>query len=256
MAASRHSWLSVTATPVADDCVLLTTDGVLDGTTYLQLRDKIIKAALDEPRALIVDITILRVPAPSACAVFTSARWHTAQWPDVPISLVCAHLAGRNMVRRSGITRYVPVYRTIESAIDDMPPAGTHRFRRRARVELPARATSLRRCRQLADEWLTAWSMPDFVEVAKVVATTFVENVLAHSDTDFGMRVESDGTLVTVAVDASSGDPVVRHESTTPCAPLSSVDTVAALCRAWGCSTNPSGKGNTVWAVMGPENCM
>jgi hypothetical protein len=64
---------------------MLTVDGVLDRRRYLQLRNRIIEAALGEPRAVLVDVNALRVPASSLWKVFTSARWHVSIWPDVLI---------------------------------------------------------------------------------------------------------------------------------------------------------------------------
>ena len=84
---------------------------MLDTTTYRSLRDHIIKAALEEPAVVIIDVSYLLVPAESAWAVFTSARWHVGRWPDVPIMLVCEHSAGRSAITRNGVARYVPVYR-------------------------------------------------------------------------------------------------------------------------------------------------
>jgi hypothetical protein len=67
---------------------VLTVDGVLDATTYLPMREAIVKAALDEPRIVIIDISWLTVREDPAWAVFTSARWQIAEWPGVPIGLV------------------------------------------------------------------------------------------------------------------------------------------------------------------------
>jgi hypothetical protein len=97
---------------VADTCVLIV-EGVLDGSTYLTLRDAIITQALDQARGVVVDVAALTVPAPSAWAVFTSARWHVSQWPDVPIVLVCRNLHIQKVLSRNAITRYVPIYRTV-----------------------------------------------------------------------------------------------------------------------------------------------
>src|SRR2546421_12913914 len=107
----------VVSADVTRNVCRLTVDGVLDSSTYLQLRDAIIKAALDQPRAVIVNVDALDVPAPSAWAVFTSARWHTSTWPDVPILLVCSHPARRTIIKRNGVTRYVPVHSNIETAM-------------------------------------------------------------------------------------------------------------------------------------------
>ena len=87
--ARRQSDLRIARGDVADARVL-TIDGVLDDTTYVPLRDAIVKTALDEPRVLVVDVTRLTVRSEPAWAVFTSARWQIAEWPDTPIGLVCA----------------------------------------------------------------------------------------------------------------------------------------------------------------------
>ena len=178
---------------VLDATAVLTPHGVLDSTTYLPLRDKIIEAALDEPQAVIVDVNDLAVPAESAWAVFTSARWLIDRWPNVPILLVCGHVVDRSTIARNGVTRCVPVYPTIPNAIDALPGAYPPRLRRRARAELPGRLTSLTRARELVAEWLTAWSQTEMIPVAKIVVTTFVENVFAHTVSSPTLRLEFDG---------------------------------------------------------------
>ena len=239
------------ATETCGECTVVRVDGVLDSTTYLSIRDQIIKAALDEPRAVIVDVSGLQVPAESAWAVFTSARWHVETWPEVPVVLVCAHTKGRNAIARNGVSRYVPVCESIESALDALAGTGTGRSRHRARAELQAHVASVGRSRELVEDWLTAWSKPDMIAVAKVVVTTFVENVLKHTDSAPSVRLESQGSTITVAVQDDSRSPAVIHESQFP-QPLSGLQIVAALCQVWGNAPTPSGK--TVWAVMGPEN--
>ena len=52
--------LRITASAVGDNRVL-TLDGVLDDTTYVPLRNAIVKTALDEPDAVIIDVTGLAV---------------------------------------------------------------------------------------------------------------------------------------------------------------------------------------------------
>jgi anti-anti-sigma regulatory factor len=243
--------LSVAA-EVVGRTILLTARGILDATSYLSLRDKIIKAALDDPQGVIVDVSDLSVPQDSAWAVFTSARWHVGRWPETPIVLVCAHLVIRNTITRNGIARYVPVYPTVERAREALSLSDPHPCRRRMRIELPANATSLRRSRDFVAEWLQAWSMPGWVAVAKVVVTAFVENVLHHTDSAPRIRLETDGDAVTVAVEDASHLPAVVQESAQATGTPTGLRMVGALCRTWGNSPTPSGK--TVWAVMGPEN--
>ncbi|CAN5336990.1 ATP-binding protein [soil metagenome] len=252
MSADRAAVLSVSAESV-DSATVIVTSGLLDRTSYRRLRDIIIKAALDVPRAVIVDVTELSVPAESAWAVFTSARWHVTQWPEVPILLVCAHGAGRDAITRNGIARYVPVYPTSEEAITTLHGEGRHRLRRRARLELPADRSSVELARAFVADRLTQWGHTELIAIAGVVATVFVENVLTHTESTPSLRLESDGAAVTVAVEDNSGVPPERRED-----PLRGTDIVsglsivAAMCRFWG--TAPTSTGKTVWAVIGPEN--
>jgi len=251
--ASPISQLTVAADAL-ETASLLTVGGVLDGTTYLKLRDIVIKAALDEPDAVVVDVTTLDVPGPSAWSVFTSARWHVSTWPDVPIILVCEHSRGRAAIARNGVTRYVPVYPTLAAALAAV--IGDSRAgRRRARAELPASLASLRRARMLVAEWLTAWSQEELISVATVIANIFVENVLEHTDSSPVLVLEADGGNVSISVQDNSSASAMRHEnSVRGGGRVSGLAIVAAVSRAWGSTPTPSGK--TVWAVIGPENVL
>jgi anti-anti-sigma factor len=231
-------------------CVL-TLDGVLDSTTYLNVRDAVIKAALDEPPAVLIDVNALDVPASTAWSVFTSARWHVSTWPDVPIVLVCGHPGRRRTIERSGVTRYVPLHPTIDAALAALTDG--RRARRRARIELPASLASLRRAREFVAEWLGEWSHPALIAVATVVVNVFVENVLQHTASGPVLILESNGKAVTVSVQDDSSTPAARHEDPYHGSErVSGLAIVASVCRAWGSTPTPSGK--TVWAVLGPEN--
>lgn len=242
----------VVASDAVGQITVLTVEGLLDATTYLSLRDSIIKAALDHPRAVIVDVSDLLVPRESAWAVFTSARWHVERWPEVPILLVCAHDVGRDAVTRNGVTRHVPVYATVELARNALALAKTRPTLLRARAELPAHVSSLRGGREFVAASLSAWSMPEWIAVAQVVVTTFVENVLAHTDSPARVQLETDGRTVTVAVaDTSHALAGVREPTEVTNAPTG-LGILGVMCRTWGNSPVPSGK--TVWAKIGPEN--
>lgn len=230
---------------------LLTVVGVLDSSTYLQLRDTIVKAALNGPRAVLIDVNHLEVPAPSAWAVFTSARWLVDTWPAVPIHLVCGHVGTRKMVARNGITRYVLIHPTVETALDAL--TDTQHVVSRASTELPATMASLRAARLFVAQRLAEWSLTEQIPVATVVVNVFVENVLQHTAGGLVLVLESNGTTITVSVQDASCKPAARHED--PCRggdQISGLAIVAAICRAWGSAPTPSGK--TVWAMMGPEN--
>jgi hypothetical protein len=241
----------VVSTNTSGAVILLTVDGLLDSSTYLKLRDTVIKAALDQPRAVLVDVDALGVPASSAWSVFTSARWHVSTWPDVPIVLVCSDAVRRSTIAHAGVTRYVPAHATVEAALAAL---GDRRpTRRRVRTELPASLASLRRAREFVAEWLGDWSQDELIPVATVVVNVFVENVLQHTASGPVLILESDGSAVYVSVHDERCTPAARHEDPYRGGErVSGLAIVASVCRAWGSIPTPSGK--TVWAVIGPEN--
>jgi hypothetical protein len=233
-----------------DGVAVLIVDGVLDSSTYLELRDRIVKAALDEPFAVIVNISALRVPAPSAYAVFTSARWQVSRWPDVPVLLVCGHPTGQAALRRQGITHYVPVHHSLDAALAALAALDDvgYQLRRRRCAELAPCPGSVTRAGDLVTEWLWDWGHGDKITAARAVATELVKNVFAHTDCTAALRVEADGHAVTVAVSDRSDRLAVRIESTYETFRLSGLHIVAALANAWGCM--PSTGGKTVWATI------
>lgn len=245
--------LVVFAEPLGD-VTTLRLRGVLDSSTYLPLRDTIIKSALEEPQAVVVDLSDLEVPAESALAVFTSVGWHVGRWPEVPILLVCEHQALRLALCRNGVTRNVPSFATMQAAMDAVADGNPPHARRRARAELPRNLASLQRARELVVEWLTAWRELELIPTTKVVATTLIENVLQHTESRPGLRIESKGSAVTVAVTDASRQPAALREDSAYGPTPSGLRIVAALCRAWGNAPNTTGK--TVWVIIGPENAL
>jgi anti-anti-sigma factor len=234
------------------DVSFLTVTGVLDATTYRGLRDAILKAALDEPRAVIVDVNKLSVPSDSAWSVFTSARWHVSTWPDVPILLVCVLQQSVRAIKARGVSRYVPVYPTRESALHAAADRSLL-VRRRARTQLPDTRVGVGLARAMVTDWLTRWDKRELIPAAATVATVFVENVLDHTDSAPVLIVENYKDTVTVAVEDGSDEQPVRHEDPDRGADIvSGLAIVSALCRAW--RSTPTSSGKTVWAVVGPEN--
>jgi anti-anti-sigma factor len=238
------------ATGFVNRVPVLTLQGVLDTSTYQSLRDEILKIALDEPRAVIVDVSRLDVPDDSAWAVFTKTRWQVSESPNVPIALVCEHLRGRQIIRRNGTTRYVPVYRTIDSALDELPSPSDLFYRQRARAQLPSVPASAQRAQELTTQWLKTWEKPEFIPTASVLAAALVEHALAQ-DGEVGLCVECDTSVVTVAVETPPRADDHGHNGSDPDGGLAGLVQIAAMSRSWGKSSTPSG--TTVWAIVVPE---
>jgi hypothetical protein len=244
------SQLSLSAV-AADDVCLVTVRGVLDSSTYLPLRNVIIKAALEEPRAVLIDINGLDVPAPTAWSVFTSAHWHVGTWLDVPIIALCDCPERRKAIARDMGSSYVQVRATTSEALASL--AAGRSARRRAHIKLPGSLASLRQSRQFVAAWLRNWSHNELIPVATVVVNVFVENVLQHTACAPLLIVESDNGAVIISVEDDSPTPAARHEDSYRGADaVSGLAIVASLSRHWGSAPTPSGK--RVWAVVGPEN--
>lgn len=155
-----------------DEVVHLAVSGVLDSVTYRGLRDAVIKAALDEPRAVIVDVNGLSVPSATAWTVFTSARWHVSTWPDVPILLVCDEPRTRRAIESAGVARYVPVHAAHESALRDVHGQSLQ-IRRRARAEPAAGPAGVGLARAMITDWLTGWGASELIPVSRCAAGQF-----------------------------------------------------------------------------------
>jgi anti-anti-sigma regulatory factor len=224
---------------------------VLDAANSAALRDTIMKATLDEPSAVIVNVTALQVPEQAGWSIFISARWQVDTRPDVPIVLVCANRGSRDAITRAGVARFMPVYPTEKGAMKAIGRLARRNVRH-AHAQLPANLNSLRESRKLVREWLTAWSKPGLIPVALVVVNVFVENVLEHTGSDPVVRIECDGPTATIAVADASSAPAVRVASPPKGIDVSGLAIVDALSRAWG--STPTSSGKTVWAIIGPEN--
>jgi hypothetical protein len=244
-----QSGLRITRSAVGNACVL-TVRGVLGHPTYLPLRDAIVKAALDEPAAVVVEVTDLRINDDPALSVFTNARWQVSEWPDTPIGLVCTRADRLKTLRHSVGARYVPAYPSLPEAVADLAADASRRYRQRVRAQLPARKSSTARSRQLTTQWLTAWGRTDFITAVSVVATELVEMALTETDGPIALRLETDGSTITVALQFSGSATTERQ------APggdtVSELDLIAGSCRVWG--SHVGAAGDTVWVVLGPEN--
>ncbi len=230
------------------DATVIRLSGVLNARTYQQARDSIIKVAVDEVTAVIVDINDLAVIDDQSWAVFTSARWLVQQWPDVPIALVSSDPGVRKRLTDRSVARYVPVYDTLAAAGDAIG-GGTCRYRHRAREKFGPHSSSVNSALLFTHDHLVAWSMRDKIPVASTVVTVFAENALSYTGDGFDVRLEGTAEEVVIAVSDSSTASAIRRERPRGSCP-SGLDIVSALCRRWGSA--PTSAGKTVWARIGP----
>ena len=239
---------STTHTRAEDTVIRLS--GVLNVRTYLQVRDLLVKVAIDKCNAVIVDINDLEVRDEQSWAVFTSARWHVQQWPEVPIALVSGDPGVRTRLHDRSVARYVPVYDTVAAASDAIGGGRCH-YRHRAREVFGRCPSSVNFALLFVHDHLVAWSMPDKIPVASTVVTVFAENALSHTEDGFDVRLEGNAEEVVIAVSDFSTAAAIRRERPRGSCPAG-LDIVSALCHRWG--NAPTSVGKTVWARIGSND--
>jgi hypothetical protein len=232
-------------TETRSGCRVVRPVGVLDSTTYRWLRDLLVKLAVEQPDAVVVDLDELRIDRETALTVFSSAWMQTSTWPAVPILLVATDEPRRAFLR-GAISRYTPSYATIDEALTaaSHPPA-----RRRTSLDLLATPISSRVARVFVREICAEWDIATITPTAGTVATELVENVTRHVGSNSQIRLELRGHLLTVSVRDGSPQPAVLHERVGGDRRGNGLRIVADLASAWGCSPHLNG-GKVVWVAL------
>jgi anti-anti-sigma regulatory factor len=220
--------------------------GVLDAGSYRTLRDTLVKIAVDEPLAVIVDLDRLDVPDGSAYALFVSAGDQLTQWPGVPLLLAAENEGQRARVREYHLPRFVIVHTSVSAAVAAI---GDPPLRRIARRRLPNALTSSGAARDFVREICAEWRVRVDVDTAVAVVAELVENTLLHTYCAPSLRVELRRDLLTVAVYDDDPEPVRLVERDVAAQRRGGLALVAAYARAWGCAPTPAG-GKVVWATL------
>lgn len=231
---------------VRDGAAVVVPHGVLDLASYAELRDTLVKCAIELPRGVIVDVGGLTVPTTATLAVFSSVWMQVSDWPGVPIVLVAARELDRRRLARSSVTRVMPVYASVEEALGTLsePPA-----RRRTILELPDQPASVAAGRRFVEVTCVRWGCPEVLRDAVLVASELIENAVRHAHGDPRLRLELGGGLLTVAVyDDDPAPPRLINSSLTAPGHLGLV-MIAKLAKSWSSAPTLSG-GKVVWAVL------
>jgi anti-sigma regulatory factor (Ser/Thr protein kinase)/anti-anti-sigma regulatory factor len=234
-----------------DGATIVVPTGVLDLASYAQLRDTLIKCALEVPRAIVVDLGSLHIPTPATLTVFTTVWMRVSDWPGVPILLVVTDPDDRAQLRRRRIDRYLPICSSLDQALRAV---GTPLPRYRFVVDLVDLATASRVARRLVEETCRRWGCTEqLVEDALMVANALVDNAVRHAPGQPSLRLELRSGLITVAV-YDDGPAFLRPGTTgSTTQPGLGFRLVDGLTSSWGCSATPFGR-KVVWAVLRPLN--
>lgn len=231
-----------------EGCTVARPEGRLSAGNYGWLRDELIKQAMEQPSAVIVDVDALGFESTINLTVFSSVWMRINDWPGVPIMLVAGSPSARSVVGQSGVGRFVPVFEDVATAIGTLntPP-------KRLRVDftLPADSHSSSMARRRCTETCRRWGIADErAESVAIVATELVENAIRHAGTEMRLRFElRDTGVFTAAVRDGTRKPAVLREAPTEGRTGLGLRMVAGTATAWGCLPDRY-DGKVVWATL------
>ncbi|MFI7675863.1 ATP-binding protein [Actinophytocola sp. NPDC049390] len=215
---------------IREEIVVLAPKGRLDAGSGDTLRDRILAAAADEPRAVLVDVTELELPA--GTTLFTDVADQLAHWPGVPLFVVDP---------RGRLPGACPTVRAAIASVGDPPP------RRVAHRVLPGNTTGGRAGRAFVRDCCRRWHIEgDRADAAVWVANELIENTIRHTPYAPAVRVELRRGELTVAV---RDDDPQRPRPDPEQWPLHGLAAVHKLATAWGTVPVESG-GKVVWAAL------
>ncbi|MDP9799415.1 anti-anti-sigma factor [Catenuloplanes nepalensis] len=226
-----------------DSRIVVTVCGELSVNEAGRLRTALLKCLAEQPEALLVDLSGMRVPEPSALTVFTAVVRQAATWPGTPVLLCAPAPAVAELLAGGGFGKL-----TMVAGLDEarsLLDAGDSGMLMVSDDLLPIRGAS-RHARDVVTDACMRWSLPQLVAPASVVAGEMVANVIDHAGTMMTLRVSLRPRFLYVAVRdgvSEPPDPVLP-----PFRPGSGLALINATATHWGWL--PAADGKAVWAAL------
>ncbi|BCB87005.1 STAS domain-containing protein [Phytohabitans suffuscus] len=220
--------------------------GVLDGSGAAAVRTALIKCLAEQPEAVLVDLSEMRLADPNALSIFLAVARQAERWPAVPLVLCAPQADAAELLRLRSRDRPMPVLPSLADAVRSL--------------DLGSAAPSIsedllpvvgagRRAREIATEVCFQWEVPGLVGPACTVVTEFVNNVVAHAHTMMTLRLSLRDRCLHIAVrDGSAAEPVLRRAVSHTALAGRGLALVDAVARHWG--TLPTEGGKVVWAML------
>lgn len=219
-----------------DDTVLVSPTGRLDLSTYVELRDGLLKQAAEQPSALVVELTdAFEIGSDTLASVFATVCMRIAPWSGVRLMLVPTTRRHRAMLERTGVARFVHTHRSVTDARQQP-------LRRcRDEVQLPHDPTAANLARQFVLRACGRWHVAEQTVSAVLIAGELVENAVKHTASPPTLRVEHFGTHLVLTV--RDGEP---WQMTRPGRGTALLERLATT---WGRAGTLDG-GKLVWAAL------
>jgi anti-anti-sigma factor len=228
------------------DATVVRLGGVLDVDTSPSLRSAVLGCLAAEPSVIVLDVADLRHRDDVALTVLPALAQHAAAWPGSAMTLAAASPRLASALDRMAVARLVPLFPTTDAALAH--PTGVVPGER-MRVILPPLLDATAAARHLVGRGCRRWGAARVRDIAELVVTELVSNVLRHAGTEMEVGVARHRRLLHLSV---------RDHSAAPPRPGGGGDmlredgrgllVVGALTHAWGCTPVPDGK--VVWATL------
>ncbi|MDR7279265.1 STAS domain-containing protein [Catenuloplanes atrovinosus] len=208
-----------------------------------RLRTALLKCLAEQPEALLVDLSGLRVLEPHALSVFTAVTRQAATWPGMPVLLCGSAPATAELLAGGGFGKLSVTADLAEAhALLD---AGGSGMQMMADDLLPIRGAA-RHARDVVTDACARWSLPHLVAPATVIAGEMVANVIDHVGTMMTLRVSLRSRFLYVAVRDGSSEPPTPLRP--PFRPGAGLALIHASATHWGWM--PAADGKVVWAAL------
>ncbi|MET7707442.1 STAS domain-containing protein [Micromonospora sp. NPDC005413] len=218
--------------------------GALDLGTMRSVHESLNDALVDQPEALVVDMSEVDVKDRLALSVFAATARRAEEWPAVPVVLCAPSPVAARWLAESTTCRVVPV--SADCAEATRVASARSALRMRTRLEPVAEAC--RRARELVTDACARWNLPDAAGPAALVLSELVGNVVRHAGTPMQVTVTLRRPYLHLAVVDGSRAEAEPRGTDLNAEGGRGLLLVRELAQRWG--SVPAGQGKAVWAML------
>lgn len=222
------------------EVVLLSPVGRLDLSTYVRMRDGLLKHVAEQPHAVIVVLgPDLELGSDPLASVFAAVWMRCCRWPGVPLLLVATTARHRDLLQRTGLSRFVPCHDRLDTALAaaTSPPR-----RQRNEMQVPEDADACHLARDFARRTCLKWNLREASPRAVLLTGELVEITRSHTNAPLVLRIERFPDQLTVAV---------RHTGPSPRGAARRLDLTRIHRLSTACGNTPTlDEGRVLWAAI------
>jgi anti-anti-sigma factor len=188
------------------DATVVRLDGVLDVDSSPSLRSAVLACLATEPSVIVLDVAALRHRDDIALTVLPALAQQAAAWPGSAMTLAAASPPLASALDRMAVARMMPVFATTDAALKGTSAGTAAGERMRVRLQPMLDATAA--ARHLVGRACLRWGVERIRDVAELVVTELVSNVLRHAGTEMEIGVARERHLLHISVrDHAAGRP-------------------------------------------------